>query len=662
MSSPFRYVLPWMVVVLLFASVLYLASINRVSFWEDESWMAIAVKGDLPSVWTFATDRGVHPPLYFYIGWFYTRLAGDSEVALRWLAGLFALLGIAWTYRLGASWYGRLAGLYAAALAAGSLFLIYFGRLARQYTLLFALAPALVWVYWRVVSQQLTVDREKSGVVSHKSQVASRGEASSQQSSVDSRQREAGSQEVVSYKSEVISREEDSQQSTVDRGKQERRQQREISWRALVLIAGLQAALLYTHYFGVWMAVVIGLHALLMLRRRAAFRVIVALGVGGLLFVPWVPSVVAQLNHASDGLGYVNRDILLNLRAYLDRTFNGSYVLGLALCLLGVWAVYRWRALRGGLLLAIWLVVPLVLSLLMNTRFSWFIERNMIFTLAGVYVLLGAGLAWFSQQRVGRALAPLVMLSFAALGILSYDTFWPFITPDWRDIAHAVAEDSRPDDPIVLDGEPYSMTYYLERESQRPVKLSALKNWLTVPDVPDRLWLVDANWQVPEAARKALPPDMVLTRQYVLGVLVAEFYQRAPQTALTIFGGEVTLGFLPVEGLQARPGNALAIDLWWRSASPPRADYSVGVYLVDGAGQVVAQQDGGFDEGRVSALALPADHWIPDARVLTLPDALSPGSYTLTAAVYDWQSGVRLVPERGWENASYPVTQIVVAP
>ena len=61
-SAAFRYALYWMVAILLFASLLYLANINRVSFWEDESWMAMAVKGDLPSVWTFATQRGVHPP------------------------------------------------------------------------------------------------------------------------------------------------------------------------------------------------------------------------------------------------------------------------------------------------------------------------------------------------------------------------------------------------------------------------------------------------------------------------------------------------------------------------------------------------------------------------------------------------------------------------
>ncbi len=61
----FRRALVLMVAILLFATFLYLIGLNQISFWEDESWMAIAIQGDLSSVWTFAAERGVHPPLSF---------------------------------------------------------------------------------------------------------------------------------------------------------------------------------------------------------------------------------------------------------------------------------------------------------------------------------------------------------------------------------------------------------------------------------------------------------------------------------------------------------------------------------------------------------------------------------------------------------------------
>ncbi len=421
---------------------------------------------------------------------------------------------------------------------------------------------------------------------------------------------------------------------------------------SLLLIALLQAAVLYTHYFGIWMIVVMGLHGLLTLPRRDALKLILALAAGGLLFLPWIPSIFIQINSSSGGLGYASQDILLNLRAYLDRVFNGSYVLGFGLVLLGIVALYRWRARRAGLFLAIWLTIPLILSLFFNTRFAWFIERNMIFTLGGAYVLLGAGLAWLSSYRYGRIAAPAAALLFVTLGFTQYDIFWPFITPDWRDMAHAIAQDARPDDVFVLNGEPYSMTYYLDRELGTDVTIAPLKSWLVSPAPSPRIWLMDANWTIQPEAHNALPSDSVMTRQYVLGVLVAEFYQRPPSAPLTTFGDQIALGYQPdIPALH--PGQTITLDLWWRSVNPPQTDYSVGVYLVDANGVTVAQQDGGFDNGRVSALALPADHWTPDSRTLTLPADLPEGNYTLTTAVYDWRTNERLLPDTGLENRSF---------
>ena len=67
MTHTTRKALAAMVGILLLASAFYLYDLNTVSFWEDESWMAIAIGDSLTDVWTFATQRGVHPPLYFYL-------------------------------------------------------------------------------------------------------------------------------------------------------------------------------------------------------------------------------------------------------------------------------------------------------------------------------------------------------------------------------------------------------------------------------------------------------------------------------------------------------------------------------------------------------------------------------------------------------------------
>ncbi len=577
-------VLAGLVIVLWLAAALYLNHINAVSFWQDESWMAVAVEGDLPGVWAFAAREGVHPPGYFLLGWGYVRLAGDGELALRWLAGLCALLGIAGTYRLGADWYGPKAGAYAALLTAGSLFLIYFARLARQYTAFFALAVALVWAYerWR------------------------------------------------------------------------RHPRRRGWWAALV---ALQAALLYTHYFGVWMALVLGLHGALFLpTRREKAWLAGGLALSGLLFLPWVPAALEQFLLSGEGLGYAIRDADWALVAYLDRVFNGSTLLGLGLLALGIYATWRRRQASTGALLALWLVVPLGLSLAFNARFAWFVERNMIFTLGAAYVLFGAGLAWVDRLRRGRWVAMAAALVFVALGLARYEVFWPYITPDWRDIAHAMAWDARPDDVFVVSGEPYTLHYYLRRYLGRTVAITNLEAWLAHDGQPDRVWLTGTQGAVRFEAIDALPPGMAQTRRYVLGVLVTEFYQRPPQEPLTVFGGQLALGLAesPIRAA-VRPGETLTLDLWWRAVRQPEADYSVGVYLVGADGAVLAQQDGGFDGGRVSAPALPTDRWTPDARALAIPPDAPPGEYDLLLSAYDWRDQSRLAPEGGRPDDLYPL-------
>ena len=104
-----------MVAVLLLASAFYLYNLNSLSFWEDESWMAIAIGDGFTDVWTFATNRGVHPPLYFYLAYILKPFISDGEHSLRWMGGLVTLIGIAMTYRTGADITGdKRVGVFAA--------------------------------------------------------------------------------------------------------------------------------------------------------------------------------------------------------------------------------------------------------------------------------------------------------------------------------------------------------------------------------------------------------------------------------------------------------------------------------------------------------------------------------------------------------------------
>jgi hypothetical protein len=241
--------------------------------------------------------------------------------------------------------------------------------------------------------------------------------------------------------------------------------------------------------------------------------------------------------------------------------------------------------------------------------------------------------------------------------------FWPFETPAWRDMANAIAWDSRPDDMFVINAEPYSMTYYLSRFMGTAPELIPVRVWLEQPTYSDRIWMLDASWAVREEALDELPPGMAQTRRHVLGNLVTEFYQREPSGVLTTFGDQIELGIAHTpDRFEVTPGQTLYFDLWWRAMRQPDTDYSVGVYLIAPDGHTIAQQDGGFDRGQIPAVALPQDRWTPDARSLTSPLDAPAGEHLVLVVVYDWRDGSRLTPQGGREDKSYILVQVEVVP
>ena len=87
----------------------------------------------------------------------------------------------------------------------------------------------------------------------------------------------------------------------------------------------------------------------------------------------------------------------------------------------------------------------------------------------------------------------------------------------------------------------------------------------------------------------------------------------------------------------AVPGQNLTFVLTWEIAERSAADTHFGVYLLDNAGNVVAQHDGpGFD----SAQWRPGDRFVT-FHPLPLPPDLPPGDYRAGVALYTWPDIVR---------------------
>jgi hypothetical protein len=130
--------------------------------------------------------------------------------------------------------------------------------------------------------------------------------------------------------------------------------------------------------------------------------------------------------------------------------------------------------------------------------------------------------------------------------------------------------------------------------------------------------------RLPEAA----PLGEVVTLEYVnVGDAPASVTPDTP--ALADFGGELSLtGLVLPERANWMPGATVPITLTWQLQRPLTQAYVQTLQLLDGAGRLVAQQDGQLFGG-----ALPTTQWQParaihDATAFALPADLAPGRYT----------------------------------
>jgi len=557
-----------MVGVLLLAGAFYLTNLNGISFWEDESWMAIAIGDGITDVWTFATHRGVHPPLYFYLAYFLKPFIGDMEYALRWMGGLVTLIGIAMTYRLGTEISDdKRVGVFAALIVSGSIYLLYLTRLARQYTLFYTLSTLIYWLYWRWTKRP--------------------------------------------------------------------------DPRLLVALMLAQAANLYTHYFSAFVAVTIALHALITLNplKRKTWHVILAFIGSGLLFIPWLPSIWAQLNgDLGTGVYYAANKLKDIPENYIGRITNANWRFGAGFLLAGLIALWQNKNWRFALLTFIAVIGTFIPIIIVNqTLFQWYIGRNMLYTLPLVAVFYAMGLVIVWRYLSGKVAVSLFLIVFMVWGLLAYPSFYPG-TADWRGIMQALANHARPTDTFVLRGEPYSTDYYLRRFLGERVTLIPMADWLENPTYSERIWLIDSGQAVRFEAIDLIPEDMAMTRRLVRLPVVTEFYQTVPDEPDAIFGEQIATGYTN-DSLTVSAGETLVIDLWWQAINAPDFNYSASVQLW-GDGWLVNQSDGNFDG--VDAQVLPVGAWIPDTRIIEIPPETPPGNYEIRVTVYDWRDNTRL--------------------
>lgn len=90
------------------------------------------------------------------------------------------------------------------------------------------------------------------------------------------------------------------------------------------------------------------------------------------------------------------------------------------------------------------------------------------------------------------------------------------------------------------------------------------------------------------------------------------------------------------------PGDIVTLTFFWQTPMPVGPDYNIFVHLLDGSGQLVAQNDSAPLGGSRPTSSWARDEILVDRRGMPLPNDLQPGEYNLRLGMYLPASGERL--------------------
>lgn len=153
--------------ILLLAFALRLWRLGDADLWWDEALAVWAVRKGLAGV-TLWTASDVHPPLFFWLLWLWTRLVGEGEFALRSLSAAYGVLTVAVVYSLGrligrATGHAQLVGGLAALLTALARFHVWWSQELRMYVLAGLLGALSLYLLLRWLDAERTAGRTLSG-------------------------------------------------------------------------------------------------------------------------------------------------------------------------------------------------------------------------------------------------------------------------------------------------------------------------------------------------------------------------------------------------------------------------------------------------------------------------------------------------------------------
>ncbi len=449
-------------------------------------------------------------------------------------------------------------------------------------------------------------------------------------------------------------------------------------------------AILHTNYQGAFIMLFEGLHALVFLRGRVRLTAIGWLALSGVFFLPWF---IGYGYGQFDNDQGVNSTLPSTWDTFVELTYKflgRMWPLMLGLMGLGVVsqetpppaplrkqggelisiqeleASRQWLTADRAFFLVVWIALTLIISFVANEWFSILSPRRVMLISPAIALLIALGLTRFSAQA--RLFLVLVILVYS---VTSVDDYYP--KAPWDKVGADMGRYAEPGDMGLMEiyYDDTVLYYYTDHDMPPDTVVKSLRMWRqfeqdTYPNgVIDLLnqhktvWFT--HWSPDESGF-----DFLQQTGHVQTALMTTYWGT---NALNVYRFDVMQPEPVVDytnGMRLRQfqihADEMRVDLWWSADKALDKDYSVSVFVLDAAGQLVAQKDDfpfmnerpttGWQAGEVvfdpHSLELPSPQApLPEGEGIKLP----PGTYTVAVKLYTYYDGQQYptVNGDGWQ-------------
>lgn len=413
------------------------------------------------------------------------------------------------------------------------------------------------------------------------------------------------------------------------------------------------AALIYSHYWGGFVLLTLGLHALITRRQNFRPYLLAHLAIVA-LYAAWLPVIYHQITlERPNGLPHAldNSWIVYKTLAYQLVGIPEAFWLVLAgVGILGTFTTADrqcWRPTPASTLPAAVVILTVGLSLLLNTDYPSLSWRSLAVIIPSLCLLAAHALAEFRWRE------QLIMVSFVVIYALTTTSAGPVIRPAWPAMSDFLAVHSTHDDVILfeLDTDEFAVGYYLDHSGAELRHVSAETEREVDPDkfgvYLDQLladetgvWVAKLDWPYYDirgdlTARGFVATAAPVTWPATVGRPVEAWrYDRPPQGEPRATFDSVLQLFRPVIDVHA---DEITVNMLWSPNAKPAWNYTVSVFLLNMGGGLACsngcQHDSYPFENRTPTLNWEAGGLYFDSHTLNISN-LPIGQYQVGVKVY----------------------------